>query len=340
MKTPQTPFLRRVQMRLAQARFLTFSALLHVVIVIMGGSVVLIKNIAEPPDFRRGNGRRNSSRPDAGGPTTPERPRQRRCRNSRPPTPQASAPSIPGDHFQLPRRRPLRPARFADGDQSRQQAQQAEQRRQRNGRGDRQGDGRRRARGRQARFLRHARKDRRRVSSARSTTSNRRGAKSRRTSRRTSIARCSAASCDEDWRESMLNDYFKAPKPLYATQIMIPNMPADEGPKAFAMEKEVQPSRWLVHYKGARRAAGRWHVSLRRRGRRLPDRALQRQGGARSLLVSNDRSGSRRRTTTTAGRGSRTASRAAKRSTCARRNSTTRSADRRTARAGSCSSRA
>lgn len=54
----------------------------------------------------------------------------------------------------------------------------------------------------------------------------------------------------EKWRASILNDYFRAPQSLYASQIMIPNMSADEGPKAFGMEKEVQPSRWLVHYKG------------------------------------------------------------------------------------------
>ncbi len=54
----------------------------------------------------------------------------------------------------------------------------------------------------------------------------------------------------QSWRESILKDYFCAPQPLYASQIMIPNMSADVGPKAFGMEKEVQPSRWLVHYKG------------------------------------------------------------------------------------------
>lgn len=54
----------------------------------------------------------------------------------------------------------------------------------------------------------------------------------------------------DDWNPSILNDYFRSSKPLYATQIMIPNMPADEGPKAFDLEKDVQPSRWLVHYTG------------------------------------------------------------------------------------------
>ena len=53
----------------------------------------------------------------------------------------------------------------------------------------------------------------------------------------------------DNWRESVLDDYFKGPQPLYASQIMIPNMPADEGPKAFDLQEVVQPSRWLVHYK-------------------------------------------------------------------------------------------
>lgn len=52
------------------------------------------------------------------------------------------------------------------------------------------------------------------------------------------------------WKESILEKYFRSPRPLATTQIMIPNMAATEGPKAFEMEQEVKPSRWLVHYKG------------------------------------------------------------------------------------------
>ncbi|MDB6152374.1 MAG: hypothetical protein JWL90_827 [Chthoniobacteraceae bacterium] len=54
----------------------------------------------------------------------------------------------------------------------------------------------------------------------------------------------------EGWGESVLRDYFKAPNPLYATRIFIPHISADEGPKAYDLDKEVQPSRWLVHYQG------------------------------------------------------------------------------------------
>jgi hypothetical protein len=54
----------------------------------------------------------------------------------------------------------------------------------------------------------------------------------------------------ENWRAEVLHEYFKSPTPLYATQIMVPDMSADEGPKAFGLEGKVKPSRWLVHYKG------------------------------------------------------------------------------------------
>ena len=49
--SPKKTLLLRLQLRLAQARFFTFSALLHVVLVIIGGSVVLIQQVVEAPDF-------------------------------------------------------------------------------------------------------------------------------------------------------------------------------------------------------------------------------------------------------------------------------------------------
>ncbi len=45
------PFSKRLQARIAASRFFTFSLLIHVVIVVMGGSVVLFKHYSEPPDF-------------------------------------------------------------------------------------------------------------------------------------------------------------------------------------------------------------------------------------------------------------------------------------------------
>src|SRR5258708_27223359 len=51
MDSPPTNFVQRIQAKLAESRFFTFSLLLHVVIVIMAGSVVIFKHIADPPDF-------------------------------------------------------------------------------------------------------------------------------------------------------------------------------------------------------------------------------------------------------------------------------------------------
>ncbi len=52
------------------------------------------------------------------------------------------------------------------------------------------------------------------------------------------------------WSSSSLSEFFQAPTTLYATQIFVPVMPADEAPKAYAVEKEVKPMSWIAHYKG------------------------------------------------------------------------------------------
>jgi hypothetical protein len=54
----------------------------------------------------------------------------------------------------------------------------------------------------------------------------------------------------EAWNESVLNQYFRATRPLYATQIFIPQIKADAAPKAFGVGDIVSASQWLVHYKG------------------------------------------------------------------------------------------
>ena len=53
-----------------------------------------------------------------------------------------------------------------------------------------------------------------------------------------------------NWDESVLAPYYKSTKPLYTSEILIPDMQADAGPAAFHLEKEVQPSMWIVWYKG------------------------------------------------------------------------------------------
>jgi hypothetical protein len=52
------------------------------------------------------------------------------------------------------------------------------------------------------------------------------------------------------WDEDVLNRYYRVSNPVYTTQIFVPNMSADSAPKAFGAEKTVQPSNWIIHYKG------------------------------------------------------------------------------------------
>lgn len=52
------------------------------------------------------------------------------------------------------------------------------------------------------------------------------------------------------WDETDLQKYFRARETLSTTQIFIPTMNASEAPKAFNVERNVRPNRWLVHYKG------------------------------------------------------------------------------------------
>lgn len=53
---PPKPITKRIQERLAASRFFTFSLLLHIIIVLVGGSVVLIKKVMDPPDFEAAEG--------------------------------------------------------------------------------------------------------------------------------------------------------------------------------------------------------------------------------------------------------------------------------------------
>jgi hypothetical protein len=51
------------------------------------------------------------------------------------------------------------------------------------------------------------------------------------------------------WDETVLNQYYRVSRPVYTTQIFIPNMNADKAPAAFGEENTVKPSRWVIHYK-------------------------------------------------------------------------------------------
>ncbi len=55
------------------------------------------------------------------------------------------------------------------------------------------------------------------------------------------------------WDQKMMDAYYKSPKPLYITQVFIPDMIADEAPKAFGVDKgphKVEPRMWAAWYKG------------------------------------------------------------------------------------------
>jgi hypothetical protein len=54
----------------------------------------------------------------------------------------------------------------------------------------------------------------------------------------------------QKWSERVLNRFFRVSRPIYTTQIFDPYMNSDEAPRAFGVEKLVQPTRWLIHYKG------------------------------------------------------------------------------------------
>jgi len=55
---------------------------------------------------------------------------------------------------------------------------------------------------------------------------------------------------DRKFSDKMLDDYYLASVKLGFTFLAIPNMDANEGPKAFQAEKEIQPRGWFVHYSG------------------------------------------------------------------------------------------
>jgi len=53
-----------------------------------------------------------------------------------------------------------------------------------------------------------------------------------------------------NWSPVSLSRFYQAPTALYATQIFIPNITADEAPKAYGVEKTVQGRAWIAHYRG------------------------------------------------------------------------------------------
>ncbi|MCX6878677.1 MAG: hypothetical protein NTW21_33425 [Verrucomicrobia bacterium] len=54
---------------------------------------------------------------------------------------------------------------------------------------------------------------------------------------------------DSGWDESVLSHFFRATKPLYATEVLIPSMSAEAAPEAYGLTGIVKPAHWFVIYK-------------------------------------------------------------------------------------------
>ena len=55
---------------------------------------------------------------------------------------------------------------------------------------------------------------------------------------------------DSRFSESSLKGYYEAKVKLSFSFLAVPDLPADEGPKAFQADKEIEPRGWFVHYGG------------------------------------------------------------------------------------------
>ena len=55
---------------------------------------------------------------------------------------------------------------------------------------------------------------------------------------------------ESNYNPDSMKEFYRSEKPLYTSHIFIPLMKAEGGPKAFGLEKEVQPKQWFVHYYG------------------------------------------------------------------------------------------
>jgi len=93
MYTPEEkkPFMERMQERMAASRFLTFSALLHAILIFLGGGVVLYKQVTDTPDFAASGGDLVASDQQAQAP--PEQPPEMQ-QEFTPQTPQLNVPTL------------------------------------------------------------------------------------------------------------------------------------------------------------------------------------------------------------------------------------------------------
>ena len=100
------------------------------------------------------------------------------------------------------------------------------------------------------------------------------------------------------WNTKVLDDYFKAPKLKYTTSFMMPQMAADQAPKAFGVDDQVKPCFWVCHYKGqiAAPETGQYRfcglgddvLAVRVKGRLVLDACWHNKIGRLSNWTSND----------------------------------------------------
>ncbi len=229
-------------MRLAQARFLTFSALIHTVLIVMGGSVVLFKQMSDPDDFTTG-GPLVADAPEAPVPDDPQVPVT--------PTDTVSptAPTLTTPPIAAIVSASQAPAAFtlntATGKSVAPGAGPAEPLRGLGTIPKTPGSGKM---GGTATFFGD------RTQTANGFTGTFYDLKQTRSGKPTEVTPAEYQKIfrkfvRENWRESVLTDYFRGTQKLHTPQIFIPNMRADEGPKAFGLADKVKPSRWLAHYK-------------------------------------------------------------------------------------------
>lgn len=55
---------------------------------------------------------------------------------------------------------------------------------------------------------------------------------------------------DNHWDEGVLSRYYRVSRPLYTTELNFDRINADFAPKAFGVDKTVQPKMWMAWYKG------------------------------------------------------------------------------------------
>lgn len=55
---------------------------------------------------------------------------------------------------------------------------------------------------------------------------------------------------NQGWNESVLRKYYRAKRPLYASQFWAPTIRSEMAAEAFEVQNEVQGSYWVAHYRG------------------------------------------------------------------------------------------